>query len=306
MTTEKELLTVLMETAYKTPFVDVAPRLYKQGDDGELTNELNENAHEILLQIDAERIAKLAVPAVNPKELFDKGFSEGKGKTAQQWEKMIRAEYPDVDKEGKLQGDQLVRAIKAAMVQSANDPEAVKRSPEYLQLETSMREQIEAKEAEWQAKFQGLETEFVRKQQWAETSKELLAEFIAAGPVLPADAGKAARLTDDFIQSKFSDYDFQKVDGQTLRLKKDVTHLTNAHGHVIFLPELVKMIGDQYFDFVKQPPAGNAGNTNDDRQKVTVKFKDEADFLAQLSAIPMADSAGRAALGSAWKLQRAG
>lgn len=297
-----ELLNVLLQTAYNLPESEVAA-LYKADEDGNATTEFADNAKEMLLRIDAERVAKLS-QKVDTTELWNKAAQETEAKVRAKIEKQIRLEFPTVDPEGKLKGDELFKAVKAEQLKQAQyDPEKVKTTQEYRALEELAKQQLEEKDLEVAKRIQDIESNFQKQQQWGEMSKAIRAEFMGMGPVLPSDVNKAARQVDDFVNSKFNGYEYQKQDDGRVLIMKAGVRVNNAHGNAMYLSDLVKSIGEQYYDFVKQPPAGNAGNENDQRV-VRIRFKDEDDFLRQLDAEK--DPTKQAALGAAWELQQQG
>lgn len=297
-----ELLNVLLQTAYNLPESEVAG-LYKTDDDGNVTTEFADNAKEMLLRIDAERVAKLS-QKVDTTELWNKAAQETEAKVRTKIEKQIRLEFPTVDPEGKLKGDELFKAVKAEQLKQAQyDPEKVKTTSEYRALEELARQQLEEKELEVAKRIQDIESNFQKQQQWGEMSKAIRAEFMGMGPVLPSDVNKAARQVDDFVNSKFQEYEFQRQDDGRVLIMKGGVRVNNAHGNAMYLSDLVKSIGEQYYDFLKQPPAGNAGNENDQRA-VRIRFNNEDDFLRQLDAEK--DPTKQAALGAAWELQQQG
>lgn len=297
-----ELLNVLLQTAYNLPESEVAG-LYKTDDEGNVTTEFADNAKEILLRIDAERVAKLS-QKVDTTELWNKAAQETEAKVRTKIEKQIRLDFPTIDPEGKLKGDELLKAVKAEQLKQAQyDPEKVKTTQEYRALEELAKQQLEEKDLEVAKRIQEIESNFQKQQQWGEMSKLIRSEFMSQGPVLSLDAAKAARQVDDFVNSKFNGYEYQKQDDGRVLIMKGGVRVNDKHGNAMYLPALVEMIGLETFDFVKQPPAGNAGNENDQRV-VRIRFKDEDDFLRQLDAEK--DPTKQAALGAAWELQQQG
>jgi len=296
-----KLLDVLLGKAYNIAPEGVAALLYKTADDGTVTDELYDDAEDRILRLDADRVSKLSAPAIDTTELYNRAVKETEGKIHGKWETNIRQAY-GVDPEKKLKGDDLLKAAKAAVVTVAANPEQVKMSAEYLALEVAMNAAVAARDDEWSVKFEQQQTEFQRQRQWGEISKDIRGEFMALSPELPKDPSKAARQVDDFVSTKFQDFNFQRMDdGQVLVMKKDGTRYQNVHGNAVFLHELVKQIGDQYFEFAKQPAVGNAGNQNDGRPTVRVLFKDEDEFLRKYSDTPDTE---KDALAKAWELQQ--
>ena len=301
-----DFLNEVMQTLYNLPENEVAELLYKKSDDGTLTTEFREDAKEVWLQKNAEHIQNLQknYKPVDTTELWNKAAQETKAKEWTKIEKKIRLEFPTVDPEGKLKGEELFTAIKAEQLKQAQyDPEKVKTTSEYRALEELARQQLEEKELEVAKRIQEIESNFQKQKQWGEMSKAIRAEFMGMGPVLPSDVNKAARQVDDFVNSKFQEYEYQRQDDGRVLIMKGGVRVNNAHGNAMYLSDLVKSIGDQYYDFVKQPPAGNAGNENS-TTTVRIRFKDEDDFLRQLDAEK--DPTKQAALGAAWELQQQG
>ncbi len=295
-----EVINVLLETAYKKLPEDVAARLYKPADDGSFTDEFVDNAADILLEWDRERVQSLLPPPVDTKKIFDSAYKEAEGKTFEKHEKRLRTEFPGVDPEGKLKGDDLVRAIKTHIAQKAQDPEAVKMSREYLELEDIRKKEVEDLRTEYESKIQQIETGYKRREEWEQNEKLIRAAFMDLNPVLSKDAMRASNQIGDFV-AKFQGYQFEKVDDGRYLVKKDGVRVNDEHGNAMYLPNLVKQIGLLHHDFEKQPAAGNAGNTNDGRAAVTIKFRDEDDFYAKYQA--ETDDAKKEALARAWEVQ---
>ena len=299
-----DFLNEVVQTLFNLPESEVAELLYKKSDDGEFTTEFREDVKDSLFRLDAARIAKVSNP-VDTTELWNKASQETKAKEWTKIEKKIRLEFPTVDPENKLRGEDLLNALKAEQAkQSQYDPEKVKTTAEYRELEERARQQLEEKEQEVAKRISEIETNFQRQQQWGEVSKMIRSEFMALGPILPTDTSKAARQVDDFVNSKFAEYEYQPTDDGRVLVLKNGQRVNNAHGHATYLNDLVKQIGNQYYDFVKQPPAGNAGNENGGAPTVRIRFKDENDFLVQFEAEK--DPVKQMALGAAWKLQEQG
>jgi hypothetical protein len=298
---KEEIFHELLQSAYNLPEEEIAALLYKKADDGTtITDELDPEAKARILALDKERVQRLSAPPVDKKAIWDEAAKETKGKSYAWWEKQIRTEY-GIDPEAKLQGEALIKAAKAASAQRAQDPEAVKMSPDYIQLEQQMQTAIESLKGEYEQRLTEQEKAFQRQQAWAENSKHLRAAFLGLNPVLSTDAEKAERQTNDFVSSKFAEFEFQPTeDGRVLVLKNGQRY-NNVHGHAMFLPDLVKQIAGDYFDFSKQPPIGNAGNQNGGAPTPKLRFKDEKDFLEQLDAEK--DPAKLKVLGDAWKAQ---
>ena len=313
---EKELLNVLLGKAYQIAPERIAELLYKKSDDDAQTptDELLENAPDILLKIDAERIAKVKPGTVDTKALYDKAAQEEAGRTHAKWEKMVREKF-GVDAANTLKGEELLAAVKAATAKAAEQQpltaDIIKISPEYMALEASKKNALEEKDAEFQAKLTELQTTFERQQQWSDVSKTIRQTFKGLNPVLPKDAAKAEAQVDLFVSQNFAGYDFKRTEDGRMLVMKDGARVDNAHGHPVFLEDLVQAKADALFDFEKQPAVGQAGNTNGDtRPGVKIKFEADdkgsidADFFKRYGEAKT--EADREAISAAYELQAQG
>ena len=297
-----DILNGFLQKAYNLPENEVAETLFKKSDDGSITTELREDALDVLLRLDAERVAKLAKP-VDTTEVYNKAVKKTEAEVHGTWEKRLREAYPAVDPEKKLKGEDLLNAVKAAQQQSSSyDPNQVKKTDEYLSLERQMREALEAKEQEYAAKVQEVQMQFQRQQVWGDMSKVIREKFMGLNPILPEDNAKAQRLVDDFVL-KFKDYEWQRTDdGRTLPLQNG-QRINNQHGHAMFLEDLVAGTANLYFDFKKQEATGQAGNENG-RQAITITFKDDEDFMKRYNA--ESDPKKKEELAAAYEAQQQG
>ena len=296
---EKEILIAFLAKTLNRPIEQVAPLLYKKGDDDAITDEISETALNDLISLDAERVAKLKP---NTKEFFDNGYKKAQSEIADAFEKSVRAKF-DVDKEGKLKGDDLLNAVKAATAKQADELlpiDKVKVHPEFLAMEQALRKQLSDVETEWKGKLETAQATFERERSWADVSGDIRRTFKGLNPILPKDSAKAEANTDLFVNTYFREYDFKRQDDGRYLVMKDGARVDNAHGHPMYLDDLVRQKADPLFEFAAQPPAGQAGNTNDGRGAKTVRFKDENDFLEQYAKAPETE---KVALGQAWTVQ---
>lgn len=274
-----DILNGLLQKAYNLPENEVAALLYKADEEGNLTTDYAEDALEKILAKDAERIASLKPKPVDTTELYNKAVKETEGKIHSKWEEGLRSAFPTVDPERKLQGEALRKAI-AEFKAPAELPD-VKSHPDFLKLEADTQRVLSEKEAEWQQKFQEQEQQFIQRQQWEGIASEIRKFFFQAGFVIPK--GKEEAHFQDFLP-KFEGYKFQKnADGTTLVLNPDGTRVENAHGHPIFLHDLVLLTGKNKYDVEVQPKVGSAGNDNTGKL-ISHTFKDENDFLTRYTA----------------------
>lgn len=297
-----EILNDLLQKVYNLPENEVAS-LYKLDEEGKPTNEYADNALDVILQKDAERVAALKGKPVDTTELYNKAVKETEGKIHSKWEESLRADYPTVDPERKLRGDALRLAVKEFRFQQQEIPD-VKNHPEFLSLEKKALQMVEEKENEWKQRFEEQEQTFVQRQQWEGITKDIRSYFFGSGFVLPEDKVKQEAHFEDFVP-KFQGFKFQRnADGTILVMNPDGSRVENQHGHPIFLHDLVLLKGKERYDVQKQPPVGSAGNDNGGKPTVSYSFKDEKDYMIQYNAVPASDYEKREAMYKSWEAQQ--
>lgn len=275
----------------------VAELLFKKSDDGTLTEETAENALSELLRLDAERIQKVRP---NTQEFFNNGYGKGKSETAIAFEKVLREKF-GVDPEGKLQGEALVDAVKAAAAGDGVKPDKVKASTEYLDMERQFRQQIEDIKAQQQAELEQYKQEVNREKTWQQGSG-LIKKVIRSMQDINQDS--VTDLMIDLLAAKYRTYDLQ-ADGEDFLPIKDGQPLQNAQGYTRRLSELVMEDAAQVFPTQKQPAAGQAGNQNAGPGKAAVntRFESEEAYFKAYNDAP--DLQTKQALYQAWEAQTA-
>ena len=292
----KELLIGFLSKTLNLDTERIADLLFKKDADGKPTDEVATDAITHLLAADAERVQKLKP---DTKEYFDNGYKKAQAEIAAKWEKLIR-EKTGVDPEGKLQGEALVDAVKAASASQSADPDKVKTSAEYLELERRMRAELGTLKETYEKQIAEIQTGYEKQQIWAKASGRIR-EIAREKFDLPADQAKADALLDLFLH-RFSDLEFQPDTSEGFIPIKGGKRLENQHGHARALAEVVEEYGKTVFD-PKKSGGGNAGNQNNGGRSANMKFKDENDYLKQYSEAPTPEA--KAALYQAWQAQTA-
>jgi len=293
---EKEILSAFLGATLNLQSDKLAEILYKKADDGSVTDQLNEGILDTLKKLDTERVGKLKP---DTKQFFDNGYKKAQAEIATNWEKLIR-EKTGVDPEGKLQGEALVDAVKAASASQSADPDKVKTSAEYLELERRMRAELGTLKETYEKQIAEIQTGYEKQQIWAKASGRIR-EIAREKFDLPADQAKADALLDLFLH-RFSDLEFQPDTSEGFIPIKGGKRLENQHGHARALAEVVEEYGKTVFD-PKKSGGGNAGNQNNGGRSANMKFKDENDYLKQYSEAPTPEA--KAALYQAWQAQTA-
>ena len=294
----KDVFLAFLGKTLNQPAESLAELLFKKSDDNILTDELSENALPELLRLDAERIQRVKP---NTKEFFDNGYGKGKSETAAAFEKLMREKF-GVDAEGKLQGEAIIDAVKAAAAGEGMKPDKVKTTPDYLALEAEMRKQIQDIKDQHAAELAQIQEGATREKTWSEVYADIV-RTVKADERLNQEV-----ITDPMLglfASEFRNYDYQR-EGENFLPMKDGQRVENAQGYARMLSELVSERAVQVFPTQKQPAAGNAGNVNNGQGKAAVhtRFKDESDYLLQYNTEPDFDK--KKAMYAAWEAQTQG
>lgn len=236
------------------PADEVAALIYKNGDDGKLTEDVSESALENLLKADSERVQSLKG---KDGPTFDDGHKAGKKEAMEALEKRLRRHYAF---EGEARdADALISAIVAQSVKAETDEDKIKVSSAYLALEKKMADAIEATKAEWEGKVKEIETQTARNARLTTARENAKAILNSLNPVLPSNPAAAERQVNAFM-SVLADLDFEEKDG-TIILSKNGKRVENAQGYPVNFDDFVKSEATNFFDFKQQEQAGNAGNS---------------------------------------------
>lgn len=252
-------MSVLIEVLAKALNIgpdEVRNLVFKQSDEGALTEDFNEDAAEILTAKLSEHIAAVK------KAAHDEGHKRGTQTSAKQTEKALRER---LGLDSSLSGDALVSAVAERLEKAGeNDENKIKASPLYLQLEKQMQERerqlIDEKEKAVNEILQRQEKEALTQK----FRSNVFEQARALGVVLPQDQSKAERLLSVFFNAEFAEIVPQYgPNGEVLALTKpDGQRVEDSLGHALTLEKLLKEKASAYFEISQQPPTGSAGNKN--------------------------------------------
>jgi len=281
------------------PAEQIAELLYEKGEDGKLTENLREDALEVMLSWNAERVKKLREGAPNPKALEDK-YKQGKKEALEALETSLREKFKvQADKKGL----ELIEEIIAANAKAPGDglsEDQIKRHPAYLDLE----KRFASKDAEIEARKTELEKEFARQSTIVKVKQMADSELSKLDVIYPEDQAIAANLRKIYLD-QFEQYDFDTLEDGNLLVRKGDKRLEDAHGNPVTLDSLSKQIASSLFMLKKQEPKGSAGNKNEDTPKPGVyKFRDRADYERQV--LEAKTSEERVKIAAAYQASEAG
>ena len=268
-----------------------AELLYQKSEDDENKEVLKDNALQLLLEKDKERVAAIKSTAVDKTKVYDEAYADAKKKVLAKAEKSLAKKYGIEGEEFKL--DTLVADIIAKETEGLKSEgelteDAVKKHPAYLALERNRNEEINRLNTEHEDEVKKIRADYAKTETLGEVKGKVLTIFDGLKPVLSKDATKAANQRTDFAE-RFANYDYEKQqDGSYLVLDAEGKRIEDGHGNPISLDKLVERDAGRYYDFAVQDPKGSAGNGdgsgNGDGGKVTVPTSEDEYNMAIINA----------------------
>lgn len=254
----KETFIAFLGKTLNLPADRLSEILFKKSEDGALTDELQDGALDALVKLDAERAAKLKGDA---KSVRDEGYKRGHAEVSEKWEKAIREKFGIADTDAT--GEDLISVAleKVSKVPKLED-DKVKAHPLYMQLERQYQTDLKAAKEAGEKLLSEFKTGVERQARLASVQQEAKKVFLSRKPVLSSDPVKQENQVEMFL-SRFSQFDWEPLDGGGWLPMKDGKRIENEHGHPVDLQTLVSQTAEQYFDFQVQDPKGNAGNKNE-------------------------------------------
>jgi hypothetical protein len=254
----KELIMGFLSKTLNMDSESISEKLFKKSEDGQLTDDLTDNALSELLQFDAARVQKLREGSPKREELENQ-YKRGQKEALLELETKLKKKY-DVTEE--ITGVSLVDSIVGKIQSVKLDDEKVKMHPLVLDLQDKLTRQVDETKREYEARIAALETGYKRKETFGVVNAKIKEFFDAARPILPTDPSKAAIARDEFAD-RFRDYDYEILDNGKILPVKDGKRLEDAHGNPLYLDYLVKDQVVRRFDIQQQDPKGGGGNKND-------------------------------------------
>ena len=253
------MLSLLSKTLGKSN-EEVSSILFKAGDDGTLTDQINETALEQFETLYAEHLA--AAPSDRLKAEFDKGHNAGKFEALSKAEEDMRKAY-SLEGKGKLK-DLVAEAIsKAAKDGSTEDK--ILTSPLYVSKIAEYEEKLAAIQAESEAKVTEA-TQKAERQMRFNTVLPTLDSALAAAGVDTANMKPAAKRA---FMDQFHGKDFDITETGTYIKNADGTLAKDKHGHPIKLEAYIAQDAPNWFDIKVQPGRQSPGNDPTDPPKPT-------------------------------------
>jgi hypothetical protein len=295
MSKYKAILDVLLSTVYKI------------GGDHEIAEALNsdeENLDEkaiskMILDLDKSRVKDIRTKS------HDDGHKKATAEALSKLEKDLKESFELGEDVEDLKGIDLVKhIIEKSGTKSEKELtlDQIKRSPEYIRLQDSLKKQIDDLNKSWEAKLNEKESSIKKEKVMEKVSGKAMEILDSLNPILSTDPAKAAKQK-QILVNELKGLEFEDQDG-TIVVLKDGKVLEDEHGHRVQFENLVKTTASQYFDFKaakeeRSSPNGDGATP----PKTTFSGKlpaTEADYLKAIADdnIPLAE---RVAIKEAWK-----
>lgn len=223
--------------------------------DGE---ELRENAADMLLERDKQRIAKLKEER---EKKYNEGYQTAEKKFKSHAEELFKKKtgYNGTEDNFEAMFDTWFDKTKAELGKKKEVTEDdIKRHPLFIDLESKSisKDQYD----KLQQDFETYKREQARNTTMSVITDKAWAVVAAKNPILSENPTVAENRRKDFL-SKFCTYDYDFQDDKIVILK-DGKRLEDAHGNLKQFDNFVMELAEMNFDFRKQDDKGNAGNIN--------------------------------------------
>ncbi len=290
---EKELLAgVLAKTLDKSP-EEVSDLLYNASDDSDEVT-LKENAIDLVLDEDVERVKKLKSSVKPNKETIKEIRDQEKFNVMDEFEKKLRGTY-GIDSTSR--GLDLVKEIIDQVSECDISDEKVKLHPAYLDLELRKTKEIET----LQENHNDYKLNQDKISRLTTVKSKVMAIFSSLNPIESQNTVVAQTRREDFL-NKFEQYDYELQDNGDLLILQNGKRLEDPHGNAIKFTDFVKDVAEQNYDFAQSDARGQAGNQDGNGSGSHIDVpKDEKEYLALMNnLILQGDKEGGIKLAEAW------
>jgi hypothetical protein len=246
---EKERLLYLTTKQFNLT-EDEAKTLLLEGED------LKENAVDLLLEKDKERIQKLKDErTIRYNEGFQTAEKKFKSHSEDTFKKLTGYSGAEDNFEAMFTAWHKEETKKLAQKKEVTEDD-IKRHPLFVKLETETIPKT--KYDELQTAFDEFKTKQQREQVMGVVRQRAWDVVAAKEPLLEQNETVAANRRRDFL-AKFAGYDYDLQDSKIIVLK-DGKRLEDEHGNLLPFEAFASNLSNQYFEFRAQSEKGNAGN----------------------------------------------
>ena len=221
-------------------------------------DELKDNAADLILEKDKQRIAKLKAERETK---YNEGYQTAEKKFKSHAEEVFKKKtgYNGTEDNFEAMFDAWFAHQKETLSKKKEVTEDdIKRHPLYIDLETkSIPKQ---KYDELQKSFDEFRTQSQRKAVMDTVTARAWDVVAARNPILSENQTVAENRKRDFL-AKFSAFDYELQDGRIIILKEG-KRIEDAHGNLKTFEAFTSDLAEQNFDFRAQEEKGNGGNRN--------------------------------------------
>ena len=230
-------------------------------------DELQDDALAKLLELDKSRVKKFNEDKT---KFGDEKYSHAKREVLEEFEKTVKGKFNVTSEKKGLELIEELIAAKTKVGPEGLTEEAVKKSKWYLDLETSKKTELEAKEAEFKTQLEAKDKEEKAKTLKDTIRKEAEKYLDEKAPILDKDDKVAKKRRETFLKEllDMNDYEEHELTGGRKRIvpvdKTSKKRLEDEHGNAIGLDKIIEQVASEHFVF---DPAGKRNTAGDPNEK---------------------------------------
>jgi len=281
----KEFMLGLLTKLFNKSEKEIADILFEKSEGGEET--LKEGSLNEVLDLYEVKLKKLREDSTGEKtKKFEDGYKKAEKEIMDDLESKLKEKYgTDSESRGVELVDEIVDKFKKG---SKLEPDQIKLTDAYRDMEKQLRKQLKDKDTEWNTKVSELQKGHERDKTWGVVSKDVRKLLMESNPVLPSNQRAAENHVNLFVDS-FKDYEWQVEESGDHFPVKDGKRVEDNLGNPVNFKMLVTGRVPEYFDIKKQDGKGSAGNDNKSGAStdgVPSSFADESSYLDYVTKEP--------------------
>jgi len=281
----KEFMLGLLTKVFNKSEKEIADILFEKSEGGEET--LKEGSLNEVLDLYEVKLKKLREDSTGEKtKKFEDGYKKAEKEIMDDLESKLKEKYgTDSESRGVDLVDEIVDKFKKG---SKLEPDQIKLTDAYRDMEKQLRKQLKDKDSEWNAKIEEFQKTHEKEKVWSVVSKDIRKLLMESGPVLPSNQRAAENLVGLYVDS-FKDYEWKAEESGDHFPVKDGKRVEDNLGNPVNFKTLVTGRVPEYFDIKKQDGKGSAGNDNKSgagQDGVPSSFADEQSYLSYIYSEP--------------------
>lgn len=194
------------------------------------------------------------------KDKFQEGYKKAKAEVLDAFEKEKKERFGITSD---LKGQELDDFIIAEKMKEAGvtGEDAIKKTPTYLNLEKSMKDQLKALKEAGDKQLKELETSYKKEGTFNKVGASAMDILTGLNPILPKNAAVAETYKKDFM-NELKGYEYDMQDDGTILISKGGKRLEDNHGNALDWEDHVKKIAGTRFEFAVNNGGENGGGKN--------------------------------------------